>query len=160
MSCPCGGGLPLDRCCGPILDGAAAAPTAEALMRSRYSAHVLARIDYLVDTYDPATRSGVDRASIARWARESTWLGLTIVACERGGADDDEGVVEFRAAYRAGGAELVHHERSRFRRQKGRWLYVDGDLVKPAAARRAATPGRNDPCPCKSGKKYKRCCGA
>ena len=129
-------------------------------MRSRYSAHVLRRIDYLVDTHDPSTRAGVDRAAIERWASESTWLGLTIVARERGGAADDDGVVEFEAAYRNGdGARMVHHERSRFRRRAGRWLYVDGDIVKPSSARRSATPGRNDPCPCNSGKKYKRCCG-
>ncbi len=128
-------------------------------MRSRYSAHVLGRIDYLIDSHDPATRGTVDRPSVERWARESTWLGLTIVAAERGGADDDEGIVEFQAAYRAGGARLVHHERSRFRRWQGRWKYVDGEAVAPSAARRAATPGRNDPCPCGSGRKYKRCCG-
>ncbi|HEX9100668.1 MAG TPA: YchJ family protein [Polyangia bacterium] len=159
MSCPCGSGLPLLACCGPLLDGVAAAPTAEALMRSRYTAHVLARIDYLLDTHDPSTRAGVDRAAVERWARESTWLGLTIVARERGGAGDDDGVVEFQAAHRVGGARVVHHERSRFARRQGRWTYVDGDVVKPAAVRRAATPGRNDPCPCGSGKKYKRCCG-
>jgi SEC-C motif-containing protein len=158
--CPCGSGAARARCCGPLLDGAPAA-TAEALMRSRYSAHVLGRIDYLVATYDPSTRAAVDRAAVERWARESTWLGLTIVARERGGAADEEGVVEFTAAYRTReGARLVHHERSRFRRRDGRWLYVDGDIVKPPSARRAAAPGRNDPCPCGSGKKYKRCCGA
>ncbi|MGZ3408476.1 MAG: YchJ family protein [Polyangia bacterium] len=162
MRCPCGTGLELERCCGPILDGldGAAAPTAEALMRSRYTAHVLGRIDYLLETHDPATRGGVDRAAVERWARESTWLGLTIVARERGGADEDEGVVEFEAAYSpAGGVRVVHHERSRFRRRQGRWRYVDGETIGAAPARRAATPGRNDPCPCKSGKKYKRCCG-
>jgi SEC-C motif domain protein len=157
-ACPCGSGAPLPRCCGPILDGAAA-PTAEALMRSRYSAHVLGRIDYIVDTHDPATRGRVDRAAVERWARDSEWLGLRIVARERGGRDDDDGVVEFQATYRSGGATVVHHERSRFSRRDGRWLYVDGDVVKPAPARREATVGRNDPCPCGSGKKYKKCCG-
>lgn len=158
MSCPCGSGLELDGCCGAILEGALA-PSAEALMRSRYTAHVLGRIDHLVETHDPATRGGVDRAAVARWARESTWLGLTIVACERGGPHDDEGSVEFEAAYSAGGARLVHHERSRFRRRQGRWMYLDGETVRPTSARRVATPGRNEPCPCGSGRKHKRCCG-
>ena len=128
-------------------------------MRSRYSAHALGRIDYILDTQDPATRGRVDRAAVERWARESTWLGLEIVGRERGGVDDDEGVVEFRARYRAGGAVIVHHERSRFVRRGGRWRYLDGDAVAPRPARRALDAGRNDRCPCGSGRKYKRCCG-
>jgi SEC-C motif-containing protein len=159
VTCPCGSARPLARCCGAILDGGAAS-TAEALMRSRYTAHVLGRIDYLVATTDPSTRGGVDHAAVERWARESVWRGLTIVGVSGGGAGDDRGVVEFQAAYESGGVPVVHHERSRFRRRDGRWFYVDGEAVKPAPARRAATPGRNDPCPCNSGKKYKRCCGA
>jgi SEC-C motif-containing protein len=122
-------------------------------MRSRYTAHVLGRVDYIVDTHDARTRGGIDRAAVERWARGSEWLGLRIVA-----AGDD--VVEFQATYRAGGATLVHHERSRFARRDGRWCYVDGDIVKPAPVRRAAGVGRNDPCPCGSGKKHKKCCGA
>jgi SEC-C motif-containing protein len=97
---------------------------------------------------------------VERWARESTWLGLTIVARERGGSADDEGIVEFQAAYRSRDTRMVHHERSRFRRREGRWFYVSGELVKPSPARRTVTVGRNDPCPCGSGRKYKRCCGA
>ena len=87
-------------------------------MRSRYSAHVLGHIDYLVATWDTDER--VDRAAIERWAKESTWLGLEIVASE-------ETRVEFRARYRdRAGAIHVHHERSRFRKRFGRWCYVDG----------------------------------
>ncbi|HEY2745834.1 MAG TPA: YchJ family metal-binding protein [Polyangia bacterium] len=126
MSCPCGSGRPLDRCCGPLLDGTAAAETAEALMRSRYSAHVLGRIDYIIATHDAESRDAVDRAAVERWARQSEWLGLVIVARERGGRDDDSGVVEFKATYRRRGAIVVHHERSRFRRRDGRWFYRDG----------------------------------
>jgi SEC-C motif-containing protein len=113
-----------------LLEGARDATTAEELMRSRYCAHVLGRIDYIVDTHDPETRARVDRASVERWARESTWLGLTIVARERGGAGDDAGIVEFEAAYASGGARAVHRERSRFRRWQGRWVYTDGDLIR------------------------------
>src|SRR6478735_2507978 len=144
MSCACGSGRSLAACCGPLLDGAAA-PTAEALMRSRYTAHVLGRVDYLIDTWDS---SGIDREAIARWARDSTWLGLEILHA----ATD---AVEFRARYRdAAGVEQVHHERSRFRLRDGRWCYVDGVQVP---AQRTASAGRNDPCPCGSGKKFKRC---
>jgi SEC-C motif-containing protein len=161
MLCPCGTGRPFDRCCGPLIDGSAVAESAEALMRSRYSAHVRGAIDYLVETYDPDTRASVDRAATARWARESEWLGLTVLATEAGGPADERGIVEFEARYRsAGGAPQVHRERSRFRRHDGRWTYVDGTALKPAPVVRAASVGRNDPCPCGSGKKHKKCCGA
>jgi SEC-C motif domain protein len=157
--CPCGSGAPLDGCCGPLIDGVPAA-TAEALMRSRYSAHVLGNVDYIVDTHDVAGRAAIDRDAVARWARGSEWLGLRIVAREAGGREDARGVVEFEASYRADGTTRVHHERSRFVRRDGRWYYVDGDVVRLPPARRAATVGRNDPCPCGSGKKHKKCCGA
>ncbi len=162
MSCPCGSKRPYEQCCGPLLDGRAHAATAEALMRSRYTAFVRGAADYLVDTYDASTRDPRERDAIEKWSRESTWLGLEIVATERGGEGDDEGVVEFRAKYRQGGpgqAVRVHHERSRFRRREGRWYYLDGEGVKAQPAAKAPSVGRNDPCPCGSGKKYKKCHG-
>ena len=149
--CPCGSGTAYGACCGPLHDGAPAA-TAEALMRSRYTAYVRGAIDYLVETHD----GEVDRAGIETWARESRWLGLEIVAVERGGERDDEGMVEFIARGQSRGQPFAHHERSRFRRVAGRWRYLDG--TQPPA-RAQAKPGRNDPCPCGSGKKYKRCHG-
>jgi SEC-C motif-containing protein len=129
-------------------------------MRSRYTAFVRGAIDYLVDTYDPATRAPGERGAIEQMARDTNWLGLEVVATERGRADDEQGVVEFRARYRQGGVARVHHERSRFRRVDGLWRYVDGEGVKPKPVTRAPTVGRNDPCPCGSGKKFKKCCGA
>src|SRR5512135_1175519 len=95
-ACPCGSELPESACCGPILDGVPAA-TALALMRSRYTAYVRGAIDYLIATHDESTRDSVDRASVARWSRDTIWLGLEIVATEGGGEDDDTGVVEFVA---------------------------------------------------------------
>jgi SEC-C motif-containing protein len=158
--CPCGSGRPLRACCGPFVDGSAAAPTAEALMRSRYSAHVLGAIDYLMATWEEGARRKVDRAAVAEWARSSEWLGLRVLATEDGGAGDERGGVEFQARYRGrDGVERVHHERSRFLRRDGRWYFVDGEAVAAAPARAAARAGRNDPCPCGSGKKYKKCCG-
>jgi SEC-C motif-containing protein len=128
-------------------------------MRSRYAAFVEGAIDYLVDTHHPSTRGSVERAAIARWSRDSEWLGLDVIATERGGVADDEGVVEFRARYRQGGATLAHHERSTFRRLDGRWYYLDGEQVRSALATRGPKVGRNDPCPCGSGRKFKKCCG-
>ncbi len=130
-------------------------------MRSRYTAYVRGAIDYLVATHDPRTRGSVDVAAVTRWSRETTWLGLEIIATEHGGADDATGVVEFVASGTTGGTPFRQHERSRFRRIDGAWVYSDGDVrSEPARATRSPTAGRNDPCPCGSGLKYKRCHGA
>jgi SEC-C motif-containing protein len=129
--CPCGSGIVEAACCGMFIDGVPA-PTALALMRSRYTAFVRGAIDYLIDTHDESTRGGVDRAAIAQWSRETTWKGLEIVATERGGEDDDEGIVEFIARGVTGGKPFAQRERSRFRRVNGVWYYVDG---KVSAAR-------------------------
>jgi SEC-C motif-containing protein len=116
-------------------------------MRSRYTAYVRGAVPYLV-----ATQAGeVDAAAVATYSRETAWKGLEIVAHEERG---DDAFVEFIARGVTRGQPFAQHERSRFRRTGGRWIYVDG-VVKPPAE-----PGRNDPCPCGSGKKYKRCHGA
>ncbi|MEI7606897.1 MAG: YchJ family protein [Rhodospirillaceae bacterium] len=157
--CPCGSGRMLAACCGPYLSGAAAAPTAEALMRSRYSAFVAGNVDYIENTLLPETRGDFDRKHIADWAANSQWLGLEVCSTEAGGEGDDEGKVEFIARFAFKGAQHAHHEMSRFVRRDGRWWYLDGDMVAPRP-RTVAKIGRNDPCSCGSGKKYKKCCGA
>jgi SEC-C motif-containing protein len=120
--CPCGGGW-YATCCGPLHEGAPA-PTAEALMRSRYSAFALGLAPYLLATWAPATRpADVDLDDGLQWRR------LQIVDTARGGPDDEEGVVEFRAAHRSADGAGVLHERSRFVRVDGRWAYLDGDLL-------------------------------
>jgi SEC-C motif domain protein len=159
MSCPCGKGESLEVCCGPYIQGAKA-PTAEALMRSRYAAYATQQIDHVVSTHDPVTRKSFDRPSAVSWARDAEWLGLEILATEGGTETDTQGMVEFVASYREKGQNQKHHERSRFEKRDGEWFYVDGDMVKAAPVRRA-TPkvGRNEPCPCGSGKKFKKCHG-
>ena len=120
--CPCGGAT-YGTCCLPFHRGVAA-PTAEALMRSRYSAFALGLAPYLRSTWAPATRpADLDLDDGVVWRR------LQIVDTARGGTGDDTGIVEFRAAFRSSeGADLLH-ERSRFERSDGRWVYVDGDLL-------------------------------
>jgi SEC-C motif-containing protein len=120
--CPCGGAS-YATCCGPF-HGGAAAPTAEALMRSRYSAFALGLAAYLRDTWHPATRpADLDLDNGLEWRR------LQIVDTARGGPEDESGVVEFRAAHRSAAGAGVLHERSRFTRVDGRWVYRDGDLL-------------------------------
>jgi len=158
--CPCGSGLPLDACCKPYIDGTSRAPTAEALMRSRYTAYALHDIDYLESTLHGNELRDFDKDGTEKWARDSTWLGLDIVNTTAGAANDKEGSVEFRARYERDGVQHEHHELSLFRKFDGRWLYTGGRGVAPAQFRRdAPKTGRNDPCPCGSGKKYKKCCG-
>ncbi|RBP05779.1 SEC-C motif-containing protein [Roseiarcus fermentans] len=167
MRCPCDSEKPFDQCCGPYLAGRGDPPTAEALMRSRYVAYARGEIDYIARTTAPESRAGFDAPAARAWAAQATWLGLRVVATERGGAGDAAGSVEFVASYRLDGAVVRHHERSRFRRtERGDWLFVHGQAVGPGAGDRGTVAvgapklGRNDPCACGSGKKFKKCCGA
>ena len=119
LSCRCRSGLPADDCCGPLLRGVAVAPTAERLMRSRYSAFAVRDSEYLLRTWHRSTRP----ASLELDPRQH-WIDLTILARTGGGLLESRGTVEFIASYRAGGEVHRHHEHSRFVREKGRWLYV------------------------------------
>ncbi|RTR06343.1 YchJ family protein [Halomonas nitroreducens] len=142
--CPCGSGRPLAACCGRYHDGEPA-PTPEALMRSRYSAFALGLADYLLSSWASETRP----ASLPDDG-PTQWVRLEIL---EHGESGDEGTVHFRATFREGRRWGVLEEHSRFRREAGRWFYVDG---APSVTR--LKPGRNDPCPCGSGKKGKACC--
>ena len=129
-------------------------------MRSRYSAYVLGNMAYLSDTLAPEARADFDPAEAASTASESLWQGLDLRAVTDGGSDDATGTVEFVARFRLHGEQHLHHELASFRREQGRWVFVDGELNPKGPPRRVVKVGRNDPCPCGSGKKYKKCCGA
>jgi len=160
IRCPCGSGNDYGTCCGRFIEGGTPAPTAEALMRSRYTAYTLARIGYITATHDPRTRDHHDEERARQWAEESKWLGLEIVSTEAGGPDDDEGKVEFIAHYNNDDGEQQHRERSAFTKRGGVWYFTVGKVLGPQSVRLASPKvGRNDPCPCGSGKKYKKCCG-
>ena len=129
-------------------------------MRSRYAAYVVQDVEYVMKTHSPETIDTVDREGAAVWSREADWLGLDILDTVKGTEDDDEGIVEFVARYALDGEVYTHHERSRFQRIDGVWFYLDGEMVKPQpVVRETRKVGRNEPCPCGSGKKYKKCCG-
>lgn len=157
QACPCGSGKTLAECCAPYIQGDAVPPTAETLMRSRYTAFCLCDADYLTNTLCEAQRDGDEPT--AEDLAKANWVKLDIRATENGGPDDDTGMVEFVARYTADGETYVHHERSTFIREGGRWVYEDGDINPKAQPVRVEKVGRNDPCPCGSGKKYKKCCG-
>ncbi|MBP7094510.1 MAG: YchJ family protein [Spirochaetia bacterium] len=157
QDCPCGSGRDYADCCSPIIHGKALAPSAEALMRSRYSAYALGETGWIMKSC--VTDEGVDPEATAAWSRESKWLGLRILSVEKGGAADSEGVVVFEATYERGGLRDVHRERAEFRKIDGAWLYDEGEIEPTTVVRAVPKVGRNDPCPCGSGKKYKQCCG-
>lgn len=124
--CPCGSGSSFDLCCGPCLAGAAPAPTAEALMRSRYSAYVKLREDYLLATWHPTTRPA--ELGLAHDA-PTKWLGLDVRRHEQ--QDTDHASVEFVARYKVNGRAHRLHEVSRFVREGGEWYYIDGERGEP-----------------------------
>lgn len=158
--CPCGSEHSFSDCCEPILQGQRQAPTAEALMRSRYSAYTRANIEYLTASLHPKARHDHDPAAALRWARNSKWLGLEIRSREAGGEADGEGQVEFIASYRDQQGLHKHHEVAHFVREDGCWYYLEGQAPKAVQlARQEPKQGRNDPCACGSGKKFKKCCG-
>lgn len=147
--CPCGSGRAENACCGPLIEGLCPAETAEALMRSRYTAYVKGDAEYLIKSWHPKYRPvelNLENSKI-------TWQGLEIVNTQAGLVGDTQGVVEFIARFERTGQPGKVQERSRFQFEQGQWLYLDGDLKS------SAIPGRNSPCPCGSGKKYKHCCG-
>lgn len=152
--CPCNSEKELEECCGPILAGTKLASTAEALMRSRYTAYVLEDYPHVIGSCHKTTRPAADDFADGQAV---DWCGLEIKDTEFGGEDDDAGIVEFVASYRAKGAVLGLHERARFVKEDGQWFYVEGDIIKPPPAS-SDKIGRNEPCPCGSGKKYKKCC--
>ena len=161
MGCYCGNEPSFDECCGRYVNGGAKPDTAEALMRSRYSGYAIENIDYVLATHDPATVAEVDREGAERWSREAEWTGLEVISTRAGQAGDQEGEVEFIAHYKAKGHPLTHHEHATFRRVDGDWYYIDGEMVKAKPlVRDQPKVGRNEPCPCGSGKKFKKCHGA
>ena len=162
--CPCGSGKELAKCCGPILKGRRAAKTAEELLRSRYTAFVRADVEHIRRTRHPRSSTEFDEESVRGWAESSEWHGLEIEKVEGGGEADAQGAIDFVASYtekKGAGERRDHREHALFVRHEGSWLFVDGDYVVPETFVRAEPKiGRNDPCPCGSGKKHKKCCGA
>jgi len=121
-ACPCGSGDEYSSCCGHYLDDAQLPDTAEQLMRSRYCAYVLRRVDYLLVTWHAATRPHTIALDAAEHVQ---WLGLKVIRSQQ---NADTGVVEFVARHKLNGKAHRLHEVSQFVKENGRWLYVNGDI--------------------------------
>lgn len=149
--CPCGSEKKYESCCEPLITGQAHATTPEALLRARYTAFTQANMSYLAATMTMELDEEENRAC----AENTQWLGLDIL-------EVTDSTVEFSAYFILDGKERCVHERSVFIQKDGRWYYdgyehqCDGHSAKEPI--RVEKIGRNEPCPCGSGKKYKRCC--
>ena len=127
-TCPCGAETAYEECCGLYHSGAAIAPTAEALMRSRYSAYAKCQIDYLRKTLPMTSWRGFDHKGTKQWAEQSEWLGLEIISA-KGGPEDKRGKVEFIARFKQNGVDHMLHELSSFEKVENRWFYVSGKII-------------------------------
>lgn len=124
--CPCKSGDSYYICCMPLHHGKAKAQTAEELMRSRYSAFFFRLVDYLIETTHPDRREPGLRKELSKTVHNVSWQFLTIVNTSKGGKQDKVGKVEFIAKCFVEGKPHELHERSRFKRYKGAWKYLDG----------------------------------
>lgn len=153
-TCPCGSELTYTDCCGRLHSKEQRAITAEQLMRSRFTAYTQRNADYLLATWTASKRP----ASIDFSKETAEWQKLHIVSCKKGGAKDNKGIVEFKAFYRQDGIDYFMHEISRFIKTGQDWFYLDGVIKAAARVEKNASMGRNSPCNCGSGKKFKHCC--
>jgi SEC-C motif domain protein len=147
--CPCGSGQPLSACCARYHNGDLPS-TAQALMRSRYSAYVLGLIDYLVDSTLPVQQTQLDRAAISAWSSQSQWLGLEVQSSQLLPGQPAHARVSFIAHWQDEGGKQAQHEHSAFVQIAQRWYFLDPSVPLKAS--------RNDPCPCGGGQKFKKCC--
>ena len=152
--CLCGSGIAYQDCCAPFHLGEKYPTTAQALMRSRYTAYALRNVAYLQATWDVTKRpEHID------FSRENIeWLRLEIIECKKGGMKDAKGIVVFKAYYQQDGEEHCMNEISRFTKHQGLWFYLDGVIKSIGKVGINTNQGLNALCACGSGKKFKRCC--
>ena len=148
--CPCGSESTYELCCQPFHTGASQADTPEQLMRSRFSAYALKDAKYVFSTYAQTQQAANPVREIKDFANSCRFTKLSVLETEH---NEQEGFVEFKANYFYQNLYCELHEKSRFIKEDGLWRYLDGDITPVADIK----IGRNDECPCGSGKKYKKC---
>jgi SEC-C motif-containing protein len=153
--CPCTSNRPFSECCEPILKGVTQAPTAEHLVRARYSAFVLSDLDYVERTHAPEIRADFNRAEAERLADECEWVSLHIHSSK---VCENIADVQYVVRIRLQGKIIAKASSSHFRRDDGEWLFVRSTPVPHLEHIGRVKIGRNDPCHCGSGKKFKKCC--
>lgn len=146
-NCPCGSTKLFASCCEPYLKNQAIPENPETLMRSRFSAYSKADMDYIEKTMLGPALVDFNKEQAAVSAPHVKWLGLKVIQSKH---DENRGTVEFIAQYSLLGTKETIYEISEFHKENGKWFYFDGETPKI---------GRNDSCPCGSGKKFKKCCG-
>lgn len=154
QKCPCGLEKAYSECCGLYIDDLELPTTPEQLMRSRYTAYSKANIDYIERTMKAPALNGFNARETTDWAKDIIWLRLEVV---KSAVTGQKGTVEFKVHFRQNNRLHMMHEISEFRLDDGIWYYIDGK--GPSKIPNKSKPGRNDPCPCQSNKKYKKCCG-
>ena len=155
--CPCGSGETFGQCCQPLLAQTRVAKTADELMRSRFTAHKLGDYRHLhLTDLETAQRPYLEEKMAD--GQELAWTRLVIHAHDLG-PKPDTAFVDFSAYFQAGESEQALHEKSEFVRRDGVWYYTRAVRTGPVPVKAPPKVGRNDPCPCGSGKKYKQCCG-
>lgn len=129
MNCPCSPEREFSDCCQPFLEGKTKPKTAEELMRSRFSAYTVGAVEYLLRSTHPSTRKFYKEEDIEKWAKSNIWQKLEIIAIYAGEAKDKQGTVEFKAYFTdKNGKAQIHYELSNFRKELGKWFYVDGNF--------------------------------
>jgi len=144
-----------------MIKGQKKALTAEDLLRARYTAFTLHEVDFILDSHHSRTRQEIKREEVKEWAENSTWHNLKIVQKEAGAATDTQGTLVFCAEYTVQGKKEEHWEQALFEKENGDWKFLDARGVRQGPlVRTEPKVGRNDPCSCGSGKKFKKCHGA
>jgi SEC-C motif-containing protein len=156
LYCHCNSGILFENCCEPFLIGTQLPSTAVQLMRSRYTAFTLANGTYLNET----SIQQQDVTELSTWAKRNSWKKLEVLSFTDGKEDDTVGIVEFKALYIAPTNQTIeHHEKSSFIKKDQKWHYDKGEVQLNYLPITVQNIGRNDPCSCGSGKKFKKCCG-
>ena len=160
-NCPCGTGFTYTDCCGPLIRGVGHADTPEDLMRSRYTAFALKDWDYLKSSLHPGEKNY--SYNLIKNQNDVRWTRLEVLGSKIGGEFDEEGEVSFVAHFTENGERKTMKEISKFFKVGGKWFYSPKGSKSFATTKtiqsKKTKVGRNEPCPCRSGKKFKKCCG-